>query len=267
MERKQNGGPPKQTPSIQSLDRGLTILEAVAKAGAPVSLGDLTNLLEIDRSSVFRLAGTLKRRGFLAYPAGRKDYILGPSLWRLSHKYDWGNMLIKVSHEQLKRLASETNETAHLAIRESKHALFIDFAATNQVVAVSGRIGELSPLHCNAHGKALIADLSSEDLKSVLGSGPLERYTKNTITSLDQLAKTCAETRSKGYALDNEEYLEGVRCVAAPIRAEDSQIIGAIGISAPSSRFPVERFRSCGKQVIEVADQITNLLNTQIQDE
>ncbi|MBV9081051.1 MAG: helix-turn-helix domain-containing protein, partial [Acidobacteriaceae bacterium] len=90
-EPKRNGGSSAQTPSIQSLDRGLTILEAVAKAGGPVSLGDLTKLLEIDRSSVFRVAGTLKRRGFLAYPAGRKDYILGPSLWRLSHKYDWGN--------------------------------------------------------------------------------------------------------------------------------------------------------------------------------
>src|ERR671926_689815 len=119
MERKQNGSSPKQTPSIQSLDRGLTILEAVAKAGGPVSLGELTRLLDIDRSSVFRLAGTLKRRGFLAYPAGRKDYILGPSLWRLSHEYDWGNMLVKVSHEQVKRLANETNETAHLAVRES----------------------------------------------------------------------------------------------------------------------------------------------------
>src|ERR1700759_552295 len=96
MDRKQNGSQPKQTPSIQSLDRGLTILEAVAKSTGPVSLNELTNLLEIDRSSVFRLASTLKRRGFLSYPTGRKDFMLGPSLWRLSRKYNWGNMLIKV---------------------------------------------------------------------------------------------------------------------------------------------------------------------------
>ena len=182
MDRKPNGSSPKQqTPSIQSLDRGLTILEAVAKSSNPVSLGELTGLMEIDRSSVFRLAGTLKRRGFLAYPAGRKDYILGPSLWRLAHKYDWGNMLIKVSHEELKLLASETNETAQLAVREGKQAIFIDSAAANQVISVSGRIGELTPLHCTAHGKALMADLTMAELEAVFGNEPLPPHTKRTV--------------------------------------------------------------------------------------
>src|SRR3954466_1804905 len=137
MERKTNGTRAKQTPSIQSLDRGLTILEAVARSSGPVSLGELTGILDIDRSSVFRLASTLKRRGFLAYPAGRKDFILGPSLWRLSHKYDWGNMLIKVSHEHLKLLASETQETAQLAIRDGNHSSFIDSAAADQIISVA----------------------------------------------------------------------------------------------------------------------------------
>ena len=76
----------RETPSIQSLGRGLSILEAVADSSDPVPLKDLTALLGIDRSSVFRLANTLKRRRFLASPFGRKDYILGPSIWRLSRK-------------------------------------------------------------------------------------------------------------------------------------------------------------------------------------
>ena len=76
----------RETPSIQSLGRGLSILEAVADSTDPVPLKHLTALLGIDRSSVFRLANTLKRRRFLASPSGRKDYILGPSVWRLSRK-------------------------------------------------------------------------------------------------------------------------------------------------------------------------------------
>ena len=122
----------RQIPFIQSLDRGLTILQAVALSKQPVSLGELTELLGIDRSSAFRLANTLRRRGFLACPAGRKDYILGSSMWRLSHRYDWGNMLIRVANKQLKLLAAQINETAHLAIREGKYALFIDHAAANK---------------------------------------------------------------------------------------------------------------------------------------
>src|SRR4051794_4616413 len=185
MERKTNGTRAKQTPSIQSLDRGLTILEAVARSSGPVSLGELTSLLDIDRSSVFRLASTLKRRGFLAYPAGRKDYILGPTLWRLSHEYDWGNMLVKISHESLKLLASQINETAHLAVREGKNALFVADAAANNVISISGQTGELVPLYCTAHGKALIADLGKPELRALFGAGSLKAYTENTIVSLD----------------------------------------------------------------------------------
>jgi IclR family transcriptional regulator, acetate operon repressor len=79
----------RETPAIQSLDRGLLILEAVGKSGEPVSLGHLAALLEVDRSSAFRLANTLKRRGFLANPSAGKDYVLGPAVWRLSRLYEW----------------------------------------------------------------------------------------------------------------------------------------------------------------------------------
>src|SRR5262245_19942113 len=101
--RSKKASPP-QTPSIQSLDRGLLILEAVAKSSDPVALSQLTDLLSIDRSSAFRLANTLRRRGFLANPNGRKDYVLGPSIWRLSRKHDWSQVLITFSREHLKRL-------------------------------------------------------------------------------------------------------------------------------------------------------------------
>src|ERR1700682_680975 len=112
----------RQVPFIQSLDRGLTILQAVALSKQPVSLGDLSELLKVDRSSAFRLAQTLRRRGFLACPTGRKDYIL----------------------------------------------------------AVAGQTGELVPLYCTAHGKALLADSDERELASQFGSGPLRKYTPST---------------------------------------------------------------------------------------
>src|SRR3984893_3073916 len=144
----------QETPSIQSLDRGLIILELAGKSSSPVSLGYLTSILGIDRSSVFRLANTLKRRGFLSHPSIGKDYILGPSVWRLSRQYDWSKMLATIAHDHLNSLANATNETAHLALREGRKALFIDHVATNQVISISGQTGELVPLYCTSHGKA-----------------------------------------------------------------------------------------------------------------
>src|SRR5579883_2059510 len=117
--------PAPDTPSVQSLDRGLTILEAVAQSEHPVPIRDLNQLLGLNRSSVFRLANTLRRRGFLANPNGRNDYIIGPSIWRLFQNYDW-SALITFCRPHLKQLAAETRETAHLAVREGRMALFID---------------------------------------------------------------------------------------------------------------------------------------------
>jgi IclR family acetate operon transcriptional repressor len=257
--------PPKkgpQVPFIQSLDRGLTILQAVALSKQPMSLGELADLLDIDRSSAFRLAHTLRRRGFLSCPAGRKDYILGSSMWTLSHQYDWGNMLVKVAHQELKQLANQINETAHLAIREGKNALFIDSAHANHVIAVAGQTGELVPLYCTAHGKALLADADENELRTQFGPGPLQKFTKSTITSISALAKDCSAIKKRGFSTDEAEYQEEIRCVAAPIRIQNNIIVGSIGVSAPSSRFLKDHYPKYSEQVCKVANDIGALLSS-----
>lgn len=255
-----------EAPFIQSLDRGISILQAVALSKQPLSLSDLATLLDIDRSSAFRLAQTLRRRGFLSCPVGRKEYILGSAMWTLSRQYDWGNMLVRVAHQELKRLANEINETAHLAIREGKSSLFIDCAHANHVIAVSGRTGELVPLHCTAHGKALLADADERELRLQFGPGPLEEFTKGTITSISALAKACMHIKQAGFATDEAEHREGLRCLAAPIRLQNNVIIGSIGISAPASRFPKEQYPTYAVQVCRVADHIGMLLSNSVEE-
>jgi IclR family transcriptional regulator, acetate operon repressor len=248
---------------IQSLDRGMIILEAVGRSRNPVRLTELAELLGIDRSNAFRLASTLKRRGFLACPDGRKDYILGPSVWRLSRKYDWSKMLIRVCHENLKSLAAQSGETAHLAVREGRQALFIDHVTSNHPISVSGQTGEMVPLYCSAHGKALLADHKLTQLQARFGTVPLEAHTSHTIVSLDRLAAECAEIKVKGYAVDDQEYVEGIRCVAAPIRTKGA-VVASIGISAPLTRFPQRRYHVCGEQVKVVVEEITRILDSQM---
>jgi IclR family transcriptional regulator, acetate operon repressor len=251
-----------ETPPIQSLDRGLCILEAVAKSTDPVSLGHLTELLGVDRSSAFRLANTLKRRGFLANASGRKDYVLGPSIWRLSRQYDWSGALITLCHGHLKALAGRTGETAHIAVREGRKALFIDHCApTSQVILVTGQTGESAPLYCTGHGKALLADFSVADLKAVFGAATLRAYTPHTIVSLSLLARACAKIKAEGFATDDEEYQEGVRCLAAPIRDKDGEVVATIGISAPLTRLPEERYTESAKHVSQAAREVTGILS------
>jgi DNA-binding IclR family transcriptional regulator len=249
----------QQAPFIQSLDRGLTILQSVAQSEQPVSLGELAALIGIDRSSAFRLAHTLRRRGFLACPPGRKEYVLGSSMWMLSRHYDWSNMLVKVAHLELESLATQINETAHLAIREGNSALFINSAHANHVIAVAGQSGELVPLYCTAHGKALLAGADEAALHKQFGQGPLKKYSNTTITTIKALARECLTIREQGYATDDSEYLAGVRCIAAPIRI-GTDIVGSIGISAPVSRFAKSIYPDYAKKVRCVADRIGDFL-------
>ena len=136
-----NGKSTHDTPTIQSLDRGLAILEAVAASAEPVPLRELTDLIGIDRSSVFRLANTLRQRRFLANPKGSKDYILGPSAWRLSRRYG-RSVLATFFHLYLHELTTKLGETSHFAIQEGRQAFAAPEVDARQVEEVRGRSGE-----------------------------------------------------------------------------------------------------------------------------
>jgi IclR family acetate operon transcriptional repressor len=250
-----------ETPPVQSVERALSLLETVAGSTEPVPLARLTEILGIDPSSVFRLANTLKRRGFLANPNGRKHYVLGPAVWRLSREYDWSRMLISICREPVKALATRTGETAHLAVRDGREVFFIDHHASgDQGVIVAGQTGKRMPLHCTAHGKALLADFGLSELKTLYGTTPLERYTAHTSVSLPDLAKACGLVRADGHSIDDGEYLEDVRCVAAPVRDRGGLVIGSIGVSAPATRMSEGRDAVLAQHVCDTAEHINALL-------
>ena len=236
-----------ETPPVQSVERALSLLEAVAVSAEPVPLAQLTQVLGIDPSSVFRLANTLKRRGFLANPNGRKHYVLGPAVWRLSREYDWSRMLISICRESVKALATRTGETAHLAVREGRQVFFIDHHASgDQGVIVAGQTGKLMPLHCTAHGKALLADFGLAELKALLRHDAARALHRTHDRVAAGTGQGCAPgARADGFAMDDAEYLEDVRCVAAPVRDRGGLVIGSIGVSAPVTRMTEGRATRC----------------------
>jgi IclR family acetate operon transcriptional repressor len=169
-------------------------------------------------------------------------------------------MLVRVANEPLKTLAAETNETAHLAVREGRKALFIDHVTSSHVISISGQTGELVPLYCTSHGKALLSDFEEQELVDLFGDKPLKAYTKNTNQSIRSLAAECRSIRERGFATDESEYLEGVRCLAAPIRDGEGGVIASIGISAPAARFPQEREGEVAARVVTVAAEIGEMV-------
>ena len=255
-----NRRPVRGTPAVQSLDRGLSILEAVGQSAQPVPLKKLTALLGIDRSNAFRLANTLRRRRFLADADRTNAFVLGPSAWRLANQCG-RSRLIAVCHDHVHALAEAAGETAHLAVREGSQALLLDNAvAQGRVVMVSGLAGEYVGLYNTAHGKALLADCDLTEIRAILAGVSLQPTARRTLVSLDRIAAACAKVRVDGTAIDDREFLDEVRCVAAPIRDADGRIVASVGISAPTTRFPLKRFATGRTQVAAAAQAIMRAL-------
>lgn len=242
------------TPAIQSLDRGLILLETVGRSPQAVSLRELTAVLSIDPSSVFRLANTLKRRGFLAQVPG--GYVLGPSLWRLACGLQWTSGLRELARDRLAALAVQVGETTHLLIRVGREAVAVHDELTPKPV-VALRPGRSEPLHCTAVGKALLADFDLPRLQALFGNDPLPAFTPRTICALPALAEECRRTRERGFAQDDQEMFEGVRCVAAPIRDASGEIVAAVSITAPVDRLPLRNRKPLGLQAMRTADEIS----------
>ena len=146
----------------------------------------------------------------------------------------------------------------HFAIREGVEVFFIDHQIpTGQVVSVAGQTGEYAPLHCTAHGKALLADCDLSALRELLGRAPLRGYTRTTIKSVTRLARECAQVRVDGFALDDGEYIEEVRCIAAPIRDPQGDVVASVGISSPVTRLHSRGIARAAAAVRNTADAIS----------
>jgi len=127
-------------------------------------------------------------------------------------------------------------------------------------VMVSGMAGEYIELYNTAHGKALLADCDLAEIRTILAGVDLRPTARRTLVSVDRIAAACAKARAEGIAIDDREFLDEVRCVAAPIRDAGGRIVASIGISAPTLRFPAKRFATGRTQVAAAAAAIMKAL-------
>jgi IclR family KDG regulon transcriptional repressor len=236
---------------IQSLARGLIIMDLIANAEDGISITELAAFLDIDKSSVSRLVKTLVNHEYVQQKAGSRCYILGKRLYKMSWQLLNRMPVREKAKSYLYRLMQTTGECAHTAVYSEGKALMIDDVEAEASLRVAGRIGRLIPLHCTAVGKALLA------FSDVPVPETLVADTARTITDLSCLAEHLAEIREQGYALDDQEHEEHVRCIAAPVYDYTGIAIAAIGISGPTVRVIDERIPILARQVVEAARQLS----------
>lgn len=236
---------------IRSVEIAFAIIEAIRRNDQP-TVTELANDLGHSKSTIYSHLQTLVDQGIIVrYNNG---YRL--SLQILDIANDVRNQVINydVVQEEVDRLADKTGEIVQFGLEEQERVSYLYKVRGNQAVETRSRVGMSQPMYSTSLGKAILAYLPPKEMKDIVSSMNFEQKTPYTITTPEKLFEELETIAEQGYAIDDEENIEGLRCVAAPIRSDDT-VLGAISITGPASRMTNDRLHG------EVATSVQRAAN------
>ncbi|MDA7426794.1 HTH-type transcriptional regulator BhcR [Thalassococcus lentus] len=241
---------------IKSLDRAMEVLETLGRRGGS-TLSDLAEACGQPASSVYRVLVTLEARGIVDFDPGPQLWEIGAGAFQIGSHFLRRTSLVERARPALRSLMEQTGETANLGIARDGQVLFMSQVESHANIRAFFPPGTLSPMHSSGIGKALLAQMTDEQVQNVVSAHGLERFTRFTLANPATLVADLALTRSRGYALDNEEKNLGMRCVAAPIFDMHGEAVAGLSISGPSARLPDDQLPELGRYVAAAAREVT----------
>lgn len=218
----------------------------------------------MNKSSAYRLLTALTKHELVDKDEHSKMYRLGIGLLRYTPTLLNSKNLVKIARPFLAQLVSETQESAQLCMATHRNTIItVDAQNSRGLINLSANIGTEDPLHCTAVGKAYLAFLSERQQNLIVDEIELKRFTGNTIVTKKELMSELAKIKTQGYAEDNEEIIEGIRCFAAPVLDENPNPIAVIGITGPASRISEDKSETFAGAVVNIALQLSSKLGFQ----
>jgi DNA-binding IclR family transcriptional regulator len=241
------------------VDRAFAILECLAKGGGCATLADLARAMDLSRSTVHGLLATMRQHGVVSQDADG-SYILGIRLFELGNQAVYRLDLRTAAGPVIQRLVEHYQETVHLAIGDGMDVVYIDKRESRQSMQIVSRIGQRLPAYCTALGKAMMAFKPEEELDRLLAKAQLFPLTPNTLTDKFRLKEHLRQVRRQGYALDREEFAEGLCCVGTPIWDYSNQVVGALSVSGPTVRMNPGKINQAIGETMAAAYEISRQL-------
>ncbi len=224
--------------AVKSVAKVLDILEHLGAARQSVSVSDLARATGMNVSTAHRLLQTLMGRGYVVQDPGSRGYVLGPRLFQLGTAYLEGSDLAEIGRPHIEALRDEVGETAYLVTFNGHEIVQLCKADGKQAVSASIRPMVREPAYCTATGKVLLSALSPDAFKAYLAQVSFHAFTPQTITSKARLQQEIDTVRASGYALDIEEFVPNLCCVAVPVGdGKGGPAVAAISIAMPKMRF------------------------------
>lgn len=245
-----------KTKSVPAIEKAMIVLEELAASQNGLALAELTRALDLPKSSTYGILLTLERLGYLHRNESTGRYMFGLKILSLANMAVYGLNLRKIASPHIIQLMQKTKLTVHLSIMEQNEAVIVDKAESLYTPKVETWVGKRMGIHCTAAGKALISDWSDELVDRLFRFG-LPRYNDNTIISPTKLKKELAEVRAKGYSVDAEEETIGSRCIGAPIRDQNGNVIAAVSVAGYKQQIHHDSFRDLVGRVTEAAATIS----------
>ena len=219
--------------ATQSVDRLADTLEALADAGRPLSVTELSERLAVHKATASRLMASLERRGLVRRTDG--GFLLGPALARLAATAVAELELGDVSRPVLRELVEVTGQAAYLTVPHRGSVLYVEQVTPPGGAVPNDWTGRLGHLHCSSSGKVFAAFGAVEDLDSLLVD-PLPAYAARTITDPQEFRRLLPQVRRRGYASSVDESENGLTSVAAPVMGADGHVLAAVGVGTATAR-------------------------------
>lgn len=249
---------PTSGAQVRSVAKALAILDLFAGNGREMSLAEIAKATGLAKSTLHDLLATLKEYRYVEQDCSEGKYRLGIRLFELGNVVANTWDVRKIAAPVIERLVDEFGETVHLAVLDQDRVLYIDKHDSRRSIRIVSQVGSRLPAHCSGVGKVLLAALPTSEVRRIAASRGLPSYTKNTITRLQQLEAELERIRQQGYSVDNEEIMDGLLCVAAPVRDHKGKVCAGISISGPVARLAAERFDQAVGLITETAAEISS---------
>jgi len=245
---------------IQVAEKLFQVIELLAENG-PMGIIELSSSLGFHKSTVHRLVSSLQYMGYIRQDGESLKYSLSLKFLEIGSKILEQTNMASLIHPDLRQLSDRTGETVHLVRREGTEAVYIDKVESSvSSIRMVSRVGSRIPLYCSGVGKALLAELPDSEIEEIWNTSRIRSLTPKTITKFDLLMERIREIRKNGYALDDEENEEGVRCIAVSLYDYHKEPVYALSISAPVSRMGDERIQELKAAVLKFKDETARKL-------
>ena len=239
--------------AIQSVDRAFQLLETISLHPQGLSLTELVNQTQLNKSTAYRLLSSLIAHGYVIKDSRSNTYHISLKLYEIGCRTVNANGFLPVVEPVLRGLAVETNEAIHFVLREENSVVYLyKEEPVQSVIHMASRIGVR---------KAILAFLPQEEQQLIARTTQYQAFTDYTLCTPEALLEDLELTRRRGYAVDDQEHELGIRCVAAPIKNEQGNAYAAISLSAPITRLGEARIQEVANQITAAAMQISQLLN------